>query len=65
MGLQSERRINNGFNGIVVVTQFTERSLPTLEAHGLNPVIGDFFNLFTLNCIEKTKIKKNRREWTI
>ena len=37
----------------MVVAQLVERSLPTQEVHGSNPVIGK-----TLNCFEKTKIKK-------
>ena len=47
----------------VVVAQLVERSLPTPEIRGSNPVIGKLlyrtFNcLSTVNCIEKTKIKK-------
>ena len=41
----------------VVVAQ-----LPTPEVRGSNPVIGKklyLYHLFTVNCIEKTKIKKN------
>ena len=42
-----------------------ECSLPTAEVRGLNPVIGKllyrtFRYLFTVNCIEKTKIDKKR-----
>ena len=36
--------------------------LPTPEVRGSNPVIGKklyLYHLFTVNCIEKTKIKKN------
>ena len=39
----------------VVVTQLVERLLPTPEAYGSNPGIGNFF---TTNCSEKTKVKK-------
>ena len=49
----------------VVVAQLVERSLPTPGVRGLNPVIGKllywaFKRLATVNCIEKTKIKKKR-----
>ena len=40
-----------------------ERLLPTPEVHGSNPVIGKLLSdiyLFTVNSIEKTKIKKKR-----
>ena len=45
------------------MAQLVERSLPTPEIRGSNPVIGKLlyrtFNcLSTVNCIEKTKIKK-------
>ena len=39
----------------VVVAQLVEQSLLIPEVRSSNPVIG---NLFTVNCIEKTKIKK-------
>ena len=42
----------------MVVAQFVEWVLLTPEIRGSNPVVGKF--LFTLNCIEKTKIKKKR-----
>ena len=43
----------------VVVAQLVEWLLPIPEVHGSNPVIGKIFqHLFTVNCIEKTKIKK-------
>ena len=47
----------------VVVAQLVERSLPTPEIRGSNPVIGKLlyqtFNcLSTVSCIEKTKLKK-------
>ena len=47
--------------GGVVVAQLVERLLPMSEVCGLNPVIGKiyiehFVYLFTINCIEKTKI---------
>ena len=43
------------------MTQLVERSLPTIEVRGLNPVIGKFYivRLLKTNCIEMTKIKKN------
>ena len=45
----------------VVVAQMVGRSLPIPEAHGSNPVIGKIYiKHFTVNCIEKTKIKKKR-----
>ena len=49
----------------VVVAQLVERLLPTPEVRGSNPVIGKLlywiFNyLPTVNCIERTKIKKKR-----
>ena len=45
------------------MAQVAERSLPTPEAQGSNPVIGKFLYLYvehlsTVNCIEKKKIKK-------
>ena len=48
----------------VVVTQLVDRLLPTPEVHRSNPVIGNFYieHLFTINYIEKTKIKKKRPE---
>ena len=44
---------------MVAVAQLLERSLPTPEVHGSNPVIGEVL-LSIVNCIEKTKIKKKR-----
>ena len=38
-----------------------ERSLPTPEIRGSNPVISKM-NLFFVSCIEKTKIKNKRLE---
>ena len=35
----------------VIVAQWVERTLPTPEVRGSNPVIGEI--LFTMNCIEK------------
>ena len=49
-----------------VVAQLVERLLLTFEVRGSNPVIGKFYieHLFTLNYIEKTKIKEKRdMEW--
>ena len=44
------------------VTQMVELSLPIPEVHSSNPVIGKFYieHLFTVNCIERTKVKKKR-----
>ena len=42
----------------MVVAQLVERSLPTPEVRGWNPVISEI--LFTVNCIEKTKLKIKR-----
>ena len=44
----------------MVVVQLVERSVPTPEICGSNPVIGKNLsaNLSTNNIIEKTKIKK-------
>ena len=45
----------------VVVAQLVEWLLPTPDVSGSNPVIGkNLFGIFTVNCIEKTKIKKKR-----
>ena len=47
----------------MVVAQLVERSLPTPEVRGSNPVIGKLLSdicLFAVNCVEKTKIKKKR-----
>ena len=45
----------------VVVAQLVEWSLPMPEVLGLNPVTGkNLYLTFTVNCIEKTKIKKKR-----
>ena len=46
----------------VVVTQLVERLLRIPEVLYLNPVIGKFYieHLFTVNWIEKMKIKKKR-----
>ena len=46
----------------VVVAQLVERSLAIPEDQGWNPVIGKIYieHLFTVNCIEKTKLKKKR-----
>ena len=45
----------------VVVAQLVERSILTLEARGLNPVIGkNLYRTFTVNYTIKTKIKKKR-----
>ena len=44
------------------VAHLVERSLLIPEVHGSNPVIGkiNIENLFTISCIEKTKINKRR-----
>ena len=49
------------------MAQLVEGSLPTPEVRGLNPVIGKLLYrtikyLPTVNCIEKTKIKKKSPE---
>ena len=45
----------------VVVAQLVERSLPIPEGRGSNPVIGKIlYQILTVNCIEKTKLKKRR-----
>ena len=45
----------------MVVARLVEQLLLTPEVRGLNPVIGKKKYLtFTVNCIEKTKIKKIR-----
>ena len=45
----------------VVVAQLVEWLLPTPEVRGSNPVISKkLYSMFTVNCIEKTKIKKKR-----
>ena len=52
--------------GAVVVAQLVERSLPIPEVRGSNPVIGKkLYWIFTVICIEKTKIKKKRPEMPI
>ena len=44
------------------MAQLVERSLPIPEVSSSNPVIGKIYieHCFTVNCIEKTKIKKKR-----
>ena len=45
------------------MAQLVEWSLLTPEVHDSNPVIGKLLSdiyLFTVNCIEKMKIKKKR-----
>ena len=47
----------------VVVVQLVELLLPTKKVSDFNPVISKLLyveHLFTLNCLEKTKIKKKR-----
>ena len=45
----------------VVVARLAERSLSIPEMRGLNPVIRVFLkNIFTVNCLEKAKIKKRQ-----
>ena len=44
----------------VVVAQLIEQSFPIPEVCSSNPVIGkNLYWTFTVNCIEKMKIKKN------
>ena len=47
-------------NWAVVVAKLAQRPLSILEFCSLNPDIGKIYNeiLFTVNCIEKTKINK-------
>ena len=47
--------------------RLVELSLPTPEVHSSNPVTANFCKeyLFTVNCIEKMKIKKKGQEWPI
>ena len=52
----------------MVVAQLVERLLPIPQVHGSNPVISKKLyieHLFTVNYIEKTKMKKSRLEWPI
>ena len=51
----------------MVVVQLVERSLTTPEVRSLNPVMGKLLygEFFTVNSIERTKIKKRGREWPI
>ena len=51
----------------MIVAQLVEWSLPIPEVGVLNPVIGKllYSTFLTVNCKEKTKIKKKRREWPI
>ena len=44
-----------------------EQPLSVPEVHGSNPVIGKIYSkhFYTVNFIEKTKIKKRDREWPI
>ena len=46
----------------MVVAQLVEQSILTPEVRGSNPIIGKIYiaHLLTLNCIEKTKVKKKR-----
>ena len=51
----------------VVMAQLVEQSLLTPDVRGSNPVISKLHivHLFTVNCIEKTKIKKKEAGNTI
>ena len=44
------------------MAQLVEWSIPVPEVRGSNPVIGKIYieQLFTINCIEKTKINKKK-----
>ena len=55
-------RCKTRFIRAVVVAQLVERLLPIPGVLGSNSAIENFFieHLFTVNCIEKTKIKKKR-----
>ena len=50
------------WDSAVVVAQLVERSLPITEVRSSNPAIGKNYieHLFTVDCFEKTKIKKKR-----
>ena len=49
----------------VVVAQLVEQSLPMPEVRSLNPVTGkNVYRTFTVNCIDRTKIKKKRSGMT-
>ena len=54
--------IKIGQNRAVVVAHLVDRLLRIPEVWGSNPVMSKIYiiHLFTVNCIEKTKIKKNR-----
>ena len=54
--------IQNIFGAVVLAAQLVEWLLPLPEVCSLNPVIGKIYieHLFTVNCIERTKIKKKR-----
>ena len=47
----------------MVVAQLVEQSPPTPEIRSSNPIIGKTFieQLFNVNSVEKTKIKKKRQ----
>ena len=49
----------------MVVAQLVERSLPLQEVCSSNPVIGKKYieHLITVNCVEKTKMKKRGQDW--
>ena len=51
----------------VVVAHMVEWLLPIPKVCSLTPVIGKIYidHLFTVNCIEKTKVKKTRPQWPI
>ena len=51
----------------MVVAQLVEQLLPIPEVRSSNPVIGNklYWTLFSVNCIEKTKINKRGWEWPI
>ena len=52
---------NNTDSKGIDLTQLVEWLLPIPEVYGSNPVIGkNLYWTFTVNCIEKTKIKKKR-----
>ena len=50
---------------VVDVAQLVELLVPISEIRGSKPVNGKIYieNLFTVNCIEDTKIEKKRPEW--
>ena len=61
-GKVNNQQLRKANSRLVWLAQLAERSLPKPEVRSSNPTIGTFLSghLFTVNCIEKTKIKKKR-----